>query len=385
MFEKSSFIPKTILRTHEKMKTIYSRIKSNEKNVEKWFEVITEVEDEEFVENNIEYRIGFDLTNKKLWKLYIEYLKDSNKKQKLLQTFSKYCRFFLDDSEMLEEYRKTAGNQKVSVPWKNPFDFEIYDETYFDTTEDKETEHEITEKSPLMFHFNAENPSTQRFPFFNAENASIQRFPFKPNLMNYIIKNANAYVLHDLFKTCKWFYLKNPVTICYKLEINQHFNNIEINEQRIGLNSSVLNRTNINKLYISTCFDIFDLLNENELSRFIPKIYRCSAKYISISKQKLSNKELTILLGHGNVEELCFSKIKDSSDNYLIVENVLKMLPKIKRFDLDGVRCTSETSQKLCEFQFQNKLEWFSLTDINLLEPKVFAEFIGVCKNVVIG
>uniref|UniRef100_A0A914P9I9 Uncharacterized protein n=1 Tax=Panagrolaimus davidi TaxID=227884 RepID=A0A914P9I9_9BILA len=364
----SSFIPKSVIRTHEKMKTLYSRIKSNEKNVDKWFEALSEVEDEEFVENNIEYRIGSDLTNKKLWKLYIEYLKEKDDKQKLLQTYSKYCRFFLDDSEMLKEYRETVGNQKISVPWKNPFDFEIFDETYFDNIEDTETEDEdeITEKSPLMFHF-------------NAENASVQRFPFKPNLMNYILKNANAYILHNLFKTCKWFYLKNPVTICYKFDINQHFNNIEINEQRIGLNPSVLNQTNINKLYISTCFDVFYLLNENELSRFIPKIYRCSAKYISIREQKLSNKELTILLGHGNVEEFSFFQIKDSSDNFLIVENVLKMLPKIKRFDLDGVLCTSETSQKLCEFPFQNKLEWFSLTDINLLEPKVFAEFIGVC------
>uniref|UniRef100_A0A914P267 Uncharacterized protein n=1 Tax=Panagrolaimus davidi TaxID=227884 RepID=A0A914P267_9BILA len=77
----ASYIPKSVIRTFEKMKGLYCKIKAVEENGEEWFKVLMEIEDEEFIEDNVEDRIGSDLTNKKLWKLYIEYLKDSNKKQ----------------------------------------------------------------------------------------------------------------------------------------------------------------------------------------------------------------------------------------------------------------------------------------------------------------
>uniref|UniRef100_A0A914NYH0 Uncharacterized protein n=1 Tax=Panagrolaimus davidi TaxID=227884 RepID=A0A914NYH0_9BILA len=118
LYYACSFIPKSIIEKVERMKFLYCKIKSVEENVEEWIKALLEAEDKEFVEDNIEYRIGQDLTNKKLWKLYIEYLKKKADKKKLLQAYSKYCRFFLDDSEMLKEYRETVGNQKVSVPWK---------------------------------------------------------------------------------------------------------------------------------------------------------------------------------------------------------------------------------------------------------------------------
>uniref|UniRef100_A0AC35GW12 Uncharacterized protein n=1 Tax=Panagrolaimus sp. PS1159 TaxID=55785 RepID=A0AC35GW12_9BILA len=327
-----SFIPKSIIQTIEKMTALYSRIKSNEKNVDKWFEALTEVEDEEFVENNIEYRIGNDLTNKELWKLYIEYLKKKDDKQ-------------------------------------NPFDFEIFDATYFEKLEEKEIQYQPTEKSPLMFHF-------------NAENASTQRFPFKPNLMNYILKNANAYILHNLFKSCKWFYLKNPVLICYTLQPTyqkmNHLNRIQITEQSISIPDCFSLPKTLENIFITTSL----ALSAKRFPNILPLIYRCTVKYIALTDLILSAEELNILIGHGNVLDLYFWEIKDSSDNYLIVENLLKMVPKIKNFSIYGVQSTPESSKIICELHFENKLEWFSLTGIKntVFEPKYFTHFIK--KNI---
>uniref|UniRef100_A0AC35FYA2 Uncharacterized protein n=1 Tax=Panagrolaimus sp. PS1159 TaxID=55785 RepID=A0AC35FYA2_9BILA len=70
----------------------------------KWFENLLEVGDTEFVIHNVEYRIGGNLLDKKLWKLYIKFLENSDT-NKMLEVYSKYCRFFLDDFEMKEEYK----------------------------------------------------------------------------------------------------------------------------------------------------------------------------------------------------------------------------------------------------------------------------------------
>uniref|UniRef100_A0A914P683 Uncharacterized protein n=1 Tax=Panagrolaimus davidi TaxID=227884 RepID=A0A914P683_9BILA len=364
-------IPKSVLQKVEKMKSLYCKIKAVEENVEEWFEVLMELNDEEFIEKNIEYRIGSDLTNKKLWKLYIEYLKNTNNKRKLLQTYSKYCRFFLSDFEMIEEYRNAAGRKrKVPVPWMNTYDFEIFDDRFFKKKTDlpKNEKTPEIEKSPLMCHF-------------NAENASLQKFPFKPNLMNYIIKNANAYILHDLFKTCKWFYLKNPISICYKLGANyqtDQLKRIQFKGQSVSLPDSWPLPESFGKIYVATSLSSSPYVFPN----IIPMIYCCTVKFISLSELNLNDKELDLLIGHGNVLNLDFWEIKDLSDNYLILENLLKMVPKIKNFSINGIQCTPESSKIICELLFENEIDNFNLTGIKntVLEPKGFAEFIK--KNI---
>uniref|UniRef100_A0AC35GY66 DUF38 domain-containing protein n=1 Tax=Panagrolaimus sp. PS1159 TaxID=55785 RepID=A0AC35GY66_9BILA len=362
-----SFLSQTFRQNFKRMKMLYSKIKSVEENVEEWFEALIEVEDEEFIEDNVENRIGNDLTNKKLWKMFFQYLKWINNKQKLLQTYSKYCRFFIGDTEMLEEYRYVAGNQKVPVPWKNPFDFELYDENFF-----------VEPKAPAPFC--AKNEPLSPIPHFNDENVSTQTFPFRPNLMHYILKSANAFVLHNLFKTCKWFYHYYPVRICYKFDTQFHVDNkIEICEQSFNVNPHTLNRTKIDKIFISTCLNVSDLYKQNDFSRFIPRIYRCTAKYISIENQKLSDKEMEFLIGHGNVEDLNLKRVRNCKTDYFILDDILKMIPKIKFLTIFGIQCSPKTRQMLYELEFQNEIEILDLIDIRnaLLEPKAFAEFIN--------
>lgn len=58
------------------MKTLYKQIQAVKCNDELWFEKILELKDEEFIVDNVEYRLGGDLTNRKLWKIYLKYLED---------------------------------------------------------------------------------------------------------------------------------------------------------------------------------------------------------------------------------------------------------------------------------------------------------------------
>uniref|UniRef100_A0A914P0V4 Uncharacterized protein n=1 Tax=Panagrolaimus davidi TaxID=227884 RepID=A0A914P0V4_9BILA len=113
---------------YESNKRLYAEIKAVENNVEEWFKLVSkfgdEANDEEFVRHNVEYRLGSNLLDIKLWKLYIEYLRIHDSKE-MLQVYSKYCRFFLDDFEMKEKYKNEVEKYgPVFVSWKNLFDFE---------------------------------------------------------------------------------------------------------------------------------------------------------------------------------------------------------------------------------------------------------------------
>uniref|UniRef100_A0AC35GCI3 Uncharacterized protein n=1 Tax=Panagrolaimus sp. PS1159 TaxID=55785 RepID=A0AC35GCI3_9BILA len=127
-FISNSPLPKTFVDMYETNKRLYSEIKAVENDVEEWFKLVSkfgdEADDEEFVRHNVEYRLGSNLLDIKLWKLYIEYLRIHDSKE-MLQIYSKYCRFFLDDFEMKEKYKNEVEKYgPVFVSWKNLFDFE---------------------------------------------------------------------------------------------------------------------------------------------------------------------------------------------------------------------------------------------------------------------
>lgn len=60
------------------MRKLYKKIKSVERDTEQWFNAIKESNNFEFVRDNVEDKLTVDLTNQKLWRLFINYLKDHN-------------------------------------------------------------------------------------------------------------------------------------------------------------------------------------------------------------------------------------------------------------------------------------------------------------------
>uniref|UniRef100_A0AC34G1L6 Uncharacterized protein n=1 Tax=Panagrolaimus sp. ES5 TaxID=591445 RepID=A0AC34G1L6_9BILA len=131
---------KKLVQRYDEMKLLYSKIKAAKDDVETWFKLLIEVGIEDFVVHVVEYRIVCNLNDQKLWKLYIEYLKEVDP-NKMLKWYSKYCRFFLDDFEMKAKYEtemKEYGPVKLS--WANLFEFEkgfILDKNENDNSNEK--------------------------------------------------------------------------------------------------------------------------------------------------------------------------------------------------------------------------------------------------------
>uniref|UniRef100_A0AC34FZN8 Uncharacterized protein n=1 Tax=Panagrolaimus sp. ES5 TaxID=591445 RepID=A0AC34FZN8_9BILA len=76
--ERYSPPSKDIYDQYKKSKALFEKIMSVEKDEEKWIEALKETNDDLFVQQNVEFRLGNDILNKKLWKLYIAYLKEHN-------------------------------------------------------------------------------------------------------------------------------------------------------------------------------------------------------------------------------------------------------------------------------------------------------------------
>uniref|UniRef100_A0A914QKK5 Uncharacterized protein n=1 Tax=Panagrolaimus davidi TaxID=227884 RepID=A0A914QKK5_9BILA len=81
-YQINSSLPpaKEIEATYRRRKAEFAKIEAVKDDDQKWFKALKEVKIEGFVEDNVAYRLGTDLTNKTLWKLYFGFLKDVNQK-----------------------------------------------------------------------------------------------------------------------------------------------------------------------------------------------------------------------------------------------------------------------------------------------------------------
>uniref|UniRef100_A0AC35GSJ3 Uncharacterized protein n=1 Tax=Panagrolaimus sp. PS1159 TaxID=55785 RepID=A0AC35GSJ3_9BILA len=308
------------------MKKLYQRIKESENDLEKWLSLLFEANDRKFIIQNIEYRIGGDLLNKKLWKIYIKYLKEENDFHGLFNLYSKYCRFFLDDYEMKAEYETEVKKygKRFSVAWTEPFEFESLES--WDDVYDREKK--ANPNSPYISPYPTPMEPTGNF----YENIIQQEFSLPKPLIRYILDYTNDIFLRKLHQTCKYIFLQKPTPICYSIDGPTETTSF-INEALL-LNDikqpPLKNYLLTNSLFARN----FGNINNNPFflsSIIIPSLSQCIAKYIKIGYQKLTFNELKFFIGSGNVEllEMFDSKITDEN---VPLEDVLKFVPKIRRF-----------------------------------------------------
>uniref|UniRef100_A0A914QBF0 Uncharacterized protein n=1 Tax=Panagrolaimus davidi TaxID=227884 RepID=A0A914QBF0_9BILA len=124
IFERSAshVPPLKLVQRCESMKQLWYKIRANKEDLEKWFKLLLEADDNNFVKDTVEYRLGKNCLDVKLWKLYLTFLKEHGEHKRLLETYSKYCRFFMDDEEMKEKYKKDKLEYgPIDLPWNNFF------------------------------------------------------------------------------------------------------------------------------------------------------------------------------------------------------------------------------------------------------------------------
>uniref|UniRef100_A0A914QPT5 Uncharacterized protein n=1 Tax=Panagrolaimus davidi TaxID=227884 RepID=A0A914QPT5_9BILA len=153
-----------------------------------------------------------------------------------------------------------------------------------------------------------------------------QDFAFQDSIMHYIAKNPKSVKLYQkLVKSCKHFFLKNPILILYKLcSTSAGW------EARAEDDWKRLDIYNISsKFWITEGF--YGFTGKNDLvSSLIPKLYKCDAKMLHLFDQIITSDELLFLAS--NAEEIDFSEVvvKYADGSVVPLEKVVEVLPKIK-------------------------------------------------------
>uniref|UniRef100_A0AC34FCI4 F-box domain-containing protein n=1 Tax=Panagrolaimus sp. ES5 TaxID=591445 RepID=A0AC34FCI4_9BILA len=372
----TSLLSADLIKRHNEMKELYGQIKAAEIDPEKWFSLLFEANDKQFIIHNIEYRIGRNLLDKKLWKIYIKYLKSENNIQELCHLYSKYCRFFLDDAEMKAEYeaevKKHGG--KIAVPWENLFEFECH-EDWGDVYGREEA------ANPNAAFISPSLPPMESVGNFYA-NIISQEFSLPKPVIRYILDISNHALLRKLHKCCKYFFLKKPTPICYSIEVPTK--ETKFNNEIVTLNPKDTVSPPIKNYYLTTSLLAQNFGGKDEtrlfLSTFvIPQLSQCDAKYVKIGYQKLTFKELKFLIGSGNVEvlELFDTKIIGDNNEDVPLEDIIKWVPRIRQFQMTDVKCTSKTAETLANLNFQNKIKRFCLYEMfgEQINIQAFKEF----------
>uniref|UniRef100_A0AC34FUC2 Uncharacterized protein n=1 Tax=Panagrolaimus sp. ES5 TaxID=591445 RepID=A0AC34FUC2_9BILA len=336
----STSVPsKKTLKQYLKMKELYSKIKAAEYDAEKWINLLAETNDHEFIQDNVELRIGEYLLDKSLWKLYINYHKKNGLIEKMLGIFSRYVRFFMDDVEMKEEYKIELEKygKPVGLKWKNLFDFEVGAiengenvkpnlNKCQDKAEAMEVENIVNndEIKPL-------NPNLCQNAF---KNSAVQNLDFKQTFINYILENTSPSILKKLHHSCKYFYAKKNTPFCYLLKATCGSTNFKA--ESLSLKYKEKRETFLSKTFIFGSIiaktDGFHFIPSDFISSCIPFLFQCTAKHIRLENQNLSFKELIFLIGSGNTVQFTMTsgKIIDENGKFVDLEKILEMLPNIE-------------------------------------------------------
>ena len=366
ILSSASPLPEDFLEQVKLMKWHYRRILEVEGDVEEWMECLKALKDHQFVCHNVEDRIGHDLDNQGLWKLYIEYLRSTDSKE-MLQVYSKYCRYFLDDEAMKEEYKKEVEKHgPVFVTWKNRFSFEsaaIPNPTVVDwdlpfewifhlRRNNIDTNAEYLPKIPNSIP--PMNPTIIQ-DFFENHRIPRQSWSLPLPLIRDILDRARPVFYKRLQKTCKFLWFYKPKLYCHNFVYTDYLKgDVLYCEESLRLTLDCAERilkSLPKKLIVTWCLDVTrDLSMEPHLSplptlTLFPRaflstciqhlIYEADIKYLNVSDQDISDKDLEFLTMHGNLETFVYFWgyiFESSNKNVVPLENILKLVPRIREF-----------------------------------------------------
>uniref|UniRef100_A0A914Q686 Uncharacterized protein n=1 Tax=Panagrolaimus davidi TaxID=227884 RepID=A0A914Q686_9BILA len=396
IFERNaSHVPSLkLVQRCESMKQLYNKIRANKDYLEKWFKLLLEADDNNFVKDTVEYRLGKNCLDVKLWKLYLTFLKEHGEHKRLLETYSKYCRFFLDDEEMKEKYKKDMIEYgPIDLPWNNLFEFEVKVTSVATLIQGikaavlKPVENLPTVEKKEVVPFDKNFCST-----FYDTYLKYQQFAL-PNdsMIQHILKHANHRVLRKLFASCKYFFKKRRTPICYSLVKK---NGTKFDDENLTLdyladpNLFLKNTYVTGNLFANLCAWRGShpvLMNRRFVSNLIPRLYRCEAKYIHLTDQELSYKELLFLVEHGGVVDFrshgC--KIVDENGKHIDLEKYMEYLPKVEWLELCPTYVNANTGHALAELKFSSKIEFIFFEPIYgyRFDAKEFIKFCDAIRG----
>uniref|UniRef100_A0AC35GUL7 Uncharacterized protein n=1 Tax=Panagrolaimus sp. PS1159 TaxID=55785 RepID=A0AC35GUL7_9BILA len=125
------------------------------------------------------------------------------------------------------------------------------------------------------------------------------------------------------------------------------------------------------------------LTNRLFVSNLIPRLYRCEAKYIHLTDQDLSFKELQFLIEHGGVvdfrSEDC--EIVNENGKYIDLEKYMEYLPMVEWMELHPTYVNANIGHALAKLKFKSRNGFFSFAPV-YGDPFDAKEFLKLCDAI---
>uniref|UniRef100_A0A914PQF1 Uncharacterized protein n=1 Tax=Panagrolaimus davidi TaxID=227884 RepID=A0A914PQF1_9BILA len=199
-----------------------------------------------------------------------------------------------------------------------------------------------------------------------------QNFSMPDSVIFYVAKNPKTAELYlKMVKTCKYFFIKNPIIIISNLDADGG----EWRSDDVPLNLTKYNC----KYWITDGIYASARGLVNIFLSIIPKLYQCDAESLWLSDQIISFNDLSLIIS--SAEEIRFTNVivkhADSSD--VPLEDIFAIAVNAKRVTVYYPTVTSKTMKKLSELPNFKKLDKFTLR--NLSEVFDIDEFCGYMKK----
>uniref|UniRef100_A0AC34GXD6 F-box domain-containing protein n=1 Tax=Panagrolaimus sp. ES5 TaxID=591445 RepID=A0AC34GXD6_9BILA len=356
------------------------------------------VGDDKFVIQNIERELTINYFDKRYWIVYIEFLKEKSHWKWLLDVYSRYCRLFIDDLEMRKQYQNEIENIE-----KTKFDVKTWKidlikiENDFGSAESalklmknyfgKHLEGNLEVKLKLTeSESDVENLTGLVFPEYAIDETGFspfrttiavsfeiktnQIFGLPSNLIYSILQKCNPIQLQKFHSSSKQLYLMTNIRICHRCEFNDFETTVSFEQSLfISINDYDIQIGNAKKLYLTNSLLIYSQnKNRNLLTEFIPKIYKCTVRFLTLQSLDIKINDFDCLVQ--NVEKLLFiDSTVVSNGKYLSITEIIDRMPKVSymNFLING---TLNFNHEDSEFQSHNE----KLTKINYLHIRTIHE-----------
>uniref|UniRef100_A0A914QSX3 Uncharacterized protein n=1 Tax=Panagrolaimus davidi TaxID=227884 RepID=A0A914QSX3_9BILA len=204
--------------------------------------------------------------------------------------------------------------------------------------------------------------------------------PIPRSLLNYIIDNANHRILLKLYKTCKYFYIREKTLLCNFIYISQIYSRTFVKSACFA-NFEDFNSPNIRMFCSGTSLQLHCDKIPDLATKCLPKLCTCSLKCLVIGSQKLSVDEFKLLINGGKIEQadLQYTEIVKSDETILSIEELIKMLPNVVDILIRPTNemYTFETAYELSKMDRNEKFESFKIYKIpEILELGLFEKFL---------
>uniref|UniRef100_A0A914PHA8 Uncharacterized protein n=1 Tax=Panagrolaimus davidi TaxID=227884 RepID=A0A914PHA8_9BILA len=351
MFEIAKFystqpISKYMIEEYNTAVELRNELRENWNNLDEWFKTLSKFDNEDLIIANFEYRLS-DINesfDKQLWKYYISFLKDNDWTIMMLRTYKCCTRLFIEDKELVEQYRaeiiEAAKNEyhvgglvSDTILWEQQFgdikNLKPFIENVVSNVTKKgfklkkcsseifsnlvsncayQIDHlqrlrvELVEAESFFDEFAAPKiliakrrcieEEEERCIHPNFNEFLKQNFDLSGPIIHHILKNASPAVLQKLYQTCKYFYAKSKIPLCYRLILGDPEKSNDYKSRYYEQSLQFAEKDMYNERF----FDLFKRikivnclqLNLNS-SRFFSAVIRnlniSSVKYICVTKR----------------------------------------------------------------------------------------------------